>query len=119
MARWCDAMKLTDYASFRAELEGYSGVYEIGRVRSGIFYAEYVGKAKCLWDRISSYNGSRCHNPHIAERNLLAERKSLYFHYFKTLDYAATESRLMHRHQIGETGLYRFNRKYEYAHLYE
>ncbi|MGI4879325.1 MAG: hypothetical protein ACRYG4_17765 [Janthinobacterium lividum] len=112
-------MKLTDYKSFRGELEGNSGVYEIGTIRSGVFYVAYVGKATCLWARITSYNRTSCHNPEIAARNLLAERKSLYFHFFKTLDFAATESRLLHRHEIGETGLYRFNRRYENVHLKE
>jgi hypothetical protein len=119
MAKWSDAIKLGEYLYFRDELEGKSGVYEIGYVKKGEFHAKYNGKAKCLLQRISSYNSENCHNHYIYELHVRAERKMLYFHYFYTNDFEATESRLLHRHGVGVDGLYRFNQKLENAHLRE
>jgi hypothetical protein len=119
MARWSNSIKLTDYKAFREELEGQSGVYEIGYVRDGWFYEKYAGKAKCLWQRISSYNSDKCHNHDIRAKNLEAERKLLYFHYYRTNDYAGAESRMLHRHGVKEAGLYRFNGRLENFHFSE
>ncbi|QMW23126.1 hypothetical protein [Sandaracinobacteroides saxicola] len=119
---WSDAMKLEDFRDFRADLQGQSGCYEIGHVRAGYFYAKYAGKASCLWDRISTYNSpSKCHNIHIAERHLASDikRRNLYFHIFRTRDFAAMESRLLSREGIGLGNMYRFNQKYEAAHEHE
>lgn len=119
MARWSDAMKLSEFLSYRSELEGRSGVYEIGYVRKGHFYEKYNGKAKCLLQRLSTYNSEYCHNHHILEKHVYATRKLLYFHFYYTNDFEGTESRLLHRHRFGADGVYKFNQKVENAHLRE
>jgi hypothetical protein len=119
MARWSNAIKLEEFLSFRAELEGRSGVYEIGYIRKDTFYAKYNGETECLLRRMSNYNSKTCHNHHILKKHVDADRKMLYFHYFYTNDYKGTESRLLHRHKIGVNGLYKFNQQLENVHLDE
>jgi hypothetical protein len=119
MARWSDAMKLSEYREFRDYLDGFCGCYEIGHVKAAVFYTKYVGRAENLWDRIKTYmDESRCHNDYIIEK-LKAERHTLWFHVIKTGRYKYMEAKLQDRHGIGETGLYIWNQRVEHAYLTE
>lgn len=119
MARWSDAIKLTDVDLYRGELFSRSGVYELGYVRSAIFSPIYVGKATCLWNRISSYiDETRVHNS-AAKMKILSKYHNVWVHYFCCTNYRIVEARLLYRHGIGSEGLYKWNKRYEWAPLNE
>jgi len=111
--RWSDAMRLHEYTVFEDFLSGREGVYEIGHVRSGIFYAKYVGMTEDLYRRMREYNQpSSNHNDHIARR-LFSEYRNLWFHVIRVEGSAWTESRLQKTFGIKEQGLYAFNKRTE------
>jgi len=124
MARWSDAMKLSDYREHRSYLM-VPGVYEIGYIRRDIFYPKYIGKAPVtLYQRIRTYGrdlGRKSHNTDICG---LVEVNYywLWFHVMRVSrpgGAALREALLMHRFSIRDTGLYEWNRRYEYAPLIE
>lgn len=65
MARWSDAMKLSDYKEYETYLL-VPGVYEIGYIQRETFYPKYIGKAPVtLYQRIRTYGrdlGRSSHN---------------------------------------------------------
>ena len=84
MARWSDAMRLTEFRLHREYLSGYCGCYEIGYVRGNLFSPKYIGKTIDLYRRMREYNDeNKCHNDQIAER-LFGERSHLWFHVIRT-----------------------------------
>jgi hypothetical protein len=124
MARWSDAMKLSDYLEYAVYLQD-PGVYEIGYLQRGTFYAKYIGKAPVtLYQRICTYGrdgGRSSHNRFIREL-VEVNHHRLWFHVMKVRSPegpALREALLMNRLGIGEGGLYEWNCRYEYAPLVE
>ena len=117
MARWTDCYRLCDVRDRRADLQA-SGVYELGFVRRttggslNLFTPLYVGKAKVLYNRLSSYISARCHNE-LVWLQYETGHLHIWYHTFKTLNYSATESRLQNRLGIGGGGYYRWNKRIE------
>ncbi len=117
MARWSDAMKLNQYEKFRYFLDGFSGCYEIGHLRSGEFMPKYIGRGENVWTRIKTYmDPIRCHNSHIAQR-LTLERHNLWFRVIRTARFHGLEARHQSRHGVGEEGLYEWNQRIERSFL--
>jgi len=96
-------MKLSDFREFTDYLKGYSGVYELGFVRGNLFTPMYVGKATCLYNRISSYTRPSCHNEFVRMK-AQSNYNNVWFHVFKTDYFAESEARLQHRFEIGRNG---------------
>lgn len=124
MARWSDAMKLSDYKEYETYLL-VPGVYEIGYIQRETFYPKYIGKAPVtLYQRIRTYGrdlGRSSHNRFIREL-VEVNYHRLWFHVIRVSrpgGAALREALLMNRMSIGEGGLYEWNCRYEYAPLTE
>jgi hypothetical protein len=123
MARWSDAMKLTDIHFHRPYLKGFPGVYELGYVRGGYFYPKYIGRARteqtCLFTRLRSYiDPNRCHNKYLLAK-LEAERHNVWFHVCRVADPAFSEASLLFQFGLGrDDGLYAWNQRYESGQLF-
>ena len=118
MARWSDCYLLSEVRLRRPELQS-AGVYELGfiRRRAGSLENEftpfYVGKAKVLYNRLSSYVSARCHNELIRIQHETGHLR-IWYHTFRTLSYADSEARLQNRLGIGDAGYYRWNKRLEF-----
>ncbi len=113
MARWTDCMKLSDYREYRSYLDGFSGCYQIGHYY-GDFVPKYVGRAKNVWTRVSSYmDEDKCHNGFILEK-LYAPRHNLWFRVIRTERYHGLEARQQAIFGIGSEGLYAWNKRIEW-----
>lgn len=124
MARWSDAMKLSDYREHKAYLM-VPGVYEIGYVQRDTFYPKYIGKAPVtLYQRIKTYGrdlGVGSHNRFI-NRLVEINHHRLWFHVMRVDrpgGAALREAMLMRRFGILERGLYEWNCRAELAPLIE
>lgn len=124
MARWSDAMKLSDYREYETDLQ-VPGVYEIGYIRRDTFYPKYIGKAPVtLYQRIRTYGrnlGQSSHNSHINDLAAVNYHR-LWFHVMRVSrpgGAALREAMLMRRFSIRDGGLYEWNWRYEYAPLIE
>lgn len=124
MARWSDAMKLSDYLEYAVYLQA-PGVYEIGYIQRSTFYPKYIGKAPVtLYQRIRTYGrefGRSSHNRFIRELVEINYHR-LWFHVMKVNQPGAPalrEALLMNRLGIGAGNLYEWNCRYEYAPLTE
>lgn len=111
---WSDAWILNE-ASVREnqrQLEGRSGVYELGFVRNNTFYPKYVGRASCLYTRMEDYTVPRI-NREVFDR-VWSNYNNVWVHWMRRADYEASEARMLYRHGIGrDDGLYEWNRRYE------
>ncbi len=118
MARWSDAMRLSRYYEYSADLQ-YYGVYEIGFIIGGEFVPKYIGMAdrQFLIKRIETYClSAKCHNEGV-RRAIARQRRTLYFHVMKITrprGAALREALMLHRHGRGNEWLYEWNRRYEY-----
>ena len=123
MARWSDAMKLSDYKEYKTYLQ-VPGVYEIGYIQRETFYPKYIGKAPVtLYSRIKTYGrdlGQTSHNSHI--RELEGNYHRLWFHVMRISrpgGAALREAMLLYRFSVRDQGLYEWNWKYENKPLIE
>jgi hypothetical protein len=118
MARWSDCYLLQDVSLRRGALQS-SGVYELGfvrRIRGSVenqFTPLYIGRAKVLYQRLFSYISPRCHNEFI---RLQYETGHLliWYHTFKTINYAESEARMQNRLGVGRGGYYQWNKRLEF-----
>jgi len=114
MARWSDSFPLKQYVLQISGLQ-VPGVYEIGAVRSGVFYPRYIGMSRrSIYRRLyCHYNGigSRL----IAEYQQERERDNLWVHAIRTSDPVAMEARLIGRFGIRAGSMYVWNRRFEFV----
>jgi len=114
MARWSKEFRIRYYTDHVAKEAG-SGVYEFGFVVNNTFYAKYVGETSDLRRRFSQYfDRDRSCNSFVLGA---LDKPNFYVHYFRTEHHRSVEARLLYRHDIGKSGLYAFNKQYEYTPL--
>jgi hypothetical protein len=116
MPRWCNPIRLVDHRAYDDYLD-YSGCYEIGFYRAGVFTAYYIGRSGNLRRRIASYlDSQRCHSDAIW-RHVDTPRNNLYFRVLRTEGHHGLEARLQDRYGVGRRGAYAWNQRVERKHL--
>lgn len=116
MPRWSNPIRLVDHWEYDDHLN-YSGCYEIGFYRGGVFTAYYVGRSDNLRRRIASYlDPRRCHSDAILRR-VDTPRNNLYFRVLRTEGHHGLEARLQSRYGVGQRGADAWNRRVERKHL--